>query len=227
MGSFLSNLFNKPKPPPPPPTEPGQMNPTPEMKALIEEFQKQYPEIMTAFNNLSAQEQITLSQRSEMQTKVMNEIKKVPVPTVNQFYTFMISLIKQYNIKVEPTDTQIQDLMEKFFRKYPGSFSYMKNIQNLTDEQQLEANTIIQTFMKSYPLGTEDEMYKIIIDVFKKYNLPVPTLEQAKSGTIIEDGSGNITNITNFKDYGKISMKMEPFMNKRSLIEKEYSLFSR
>ena len=227
MGSFLSNLFNKPKPPPPPPTVPGQMNPTPEMKALIEEFQKQYPEIMTAFNNLSAQEQITLSQRSEMQTKVMNEIKKVPVPTVNQFYTFMISLIKQYNIKVEPTDTQIQDLMEKFFRKYPGSFSYMKNIQNLTDEQQLEANTIIQTFMKSYPLGTEDEMYKIIIDVFKKYNLPVPTLEQAKSGTIIEDGSGNITNITNFKDYGKISMKMEPFMNKRSLIEKEYSLFSR
>ena len=133
MGSFLSNLFNKPKPPPPPPTEPGQMNPTPEMKALIEEFQKQYPEIMTAFNNLSAQEQITLSQRSEMQTKVMNEIKKVPVPTVNQFYTFMISLIKQYNIKVEPTDTQIQDLMEKFFRKYPGSFSYMKNIQNLTE----------------------------------------------------------------------------------------------
>lgn len=227
MGTFFSNLFNKPTPPPPPPPNPSSMNFTPEMKGLIEEFQKQYPEIMTAFNNLSAQEQITLSQRSEMQTKVMNEIKKVPVPTVNQFYTFMISLIKQYNIKVEPTDTQSKDLTHKFFKKYPGIFSYMKNIDGLTDDQQLEVYTTMQTFTKSYPLGTEDDMYKMIIDLFKKYNLPVPTLEQAKSGTIIEDASGNITNITNFKDYGKISMKMEPFMNKRSLIEKEYSSFSR
>ena len=118
MGSFFSNIFNKSKAPPPPPSEPDRMNPTTEMKALLEEFQKKYPEIMTAFNNLSAQEQITLSQRSEIETKEINELNKVPVPTVNQFYTFMISLIKQYNIKVEPTDTQTKDLMQKFVIKY-------------------------------------------------------------------------------------------------------------
>jgi hypothetical protein len=139
----------------------------------------------------------------------------------------MISLSKQYNIKIEPTETQVKDLMQKFFKKYPGVYSYMKNIDGLTDEQQLEAYTMMETFTKSYPLGTEDDMYKTIMDIFKKYNLSIPTLEQAKSGTIIQDSSGNIMNITNFKDYGKISMKMEPFMNKRSLVEKEYSSFSR
>jgi len=222
MGSFFSNLFNKVKPPPPPPTSPPPLNPTPEVKALIEEFQKQYPEIITATNNLST---YTESQRVEIQTKAINEINKVPVPTVNQFYTFMISLIKQYNIKVQPTDAQIQDLMQKFMTKYPGIISYMANIQGLSDAQQLEANTQAQTFMNSYPLGTEDDLYKITIDIFKKYNLPVPTLEQAKTPVSTPtDASGNVTG---FKDYGKISMKMEPFMNKRSLVEKEYSSFSR
>jgi len=221
MGSFFSNLFNKVKPPPPPPpTSPPPLNPTPEVKALIEEFQKQYPEIITATNNLST---YTESQRVEIQTKAINEINKVPVPTVNQFYTFMISLIKQYNIKVQPTDAQIQDLMQKFMTKYPGIISYMANIQGLSDAQQLEANTQAQTFMNSYPLGTEDDLYKITIDIFKKYNLPVPTLEQAQTQATT-DASGNVTG---FKDYGKISMKMEPFMNKRSLVEKEYSSFSR
>uniref|UniRef100_A0A6C0IEE8 Uncharacterized protein n=1 Tax=viral metagenome TaxID=1070528 RepID=A0A6C0IEE8_9ZZZZ len=221
MGFFFSKPVSLPPLPSLPPI-PIVTN-SADVKTLTDTFLKEYPEIMTAYNNLSAQKHLSDSQRIEIQGKYVMELNKVPVPTLNQFYTFMISLIKQYNIKVEPTDTQIQDLMQKFLTKYPGMAPYMENIQGLTDAQQSEANGQIEIFMNSYPLGTEDDMYKIVIDVFKKYNLPVPTLTQAQTETTTSASN----NITNFKDYGKISMKMEPFINKRCLIEKEYSSFFR
>ena len=175
-------LFSKPLSLPPLPSLPSLpiLNNSADVKTLTDTFQTQYPEIMTAYNNLSTQTHLTDPQRVEIQGKYVMELNKVPVPTVNELYTFMISLIKQYNIKVEPTDTQIENLTQNFLTKYPGISPYMANIQGLSDTQQSEANAETQIFLSSYPLGTEDDMYKIVTDVFKKYNfdpisMPVAT----------------------------------------------------
>jgi len=77
-------------------------------------------------------------------------------------------------------------------------------------------------FLSTYPLGTVDEFYTLSINILKKYNLPTPTIEQAKKNPT--DASGNITG---FEDYGKISMKMDPILKNRSLVEESYSSFSR
>jgi hypothetical protein len=77
-------------------------------------------------------------------------------------------------------------------------------------------------FLSTYPLGTVDEFYTLSVSILKKYNLPTPTLEQAQKKST--DVSGNITG---FEDYGKISMKMDPILKNRSLVEESYSSFSR
>jgi len=220
MGFFFS-MFSKPSPPPPPPPPPVITN-TEGVKKLIQEFHAKYPEIIKATSNLSAQEQISEADKTIIQTKYVNEVNKVPVPTVDQLYTFMISIIKQYSIDVIPTDEQVQKLLEEFAAKYPGLEEYLPAVKTLPDEQQADANMEANIFLSTYPLGTVDEFYTLSVNILKKYNLPTPTLQQAQKKS--RDASGNITG---FEDYGKISMKMDPILKNRSLVEESYSSFSR
>jgi len=220
MGFFFS-MFSKPSPPPSPPPPPVIRN-SEDVKKLIQEFHAKYPEIIKASNNLSAQEDISEADRAIIQTKYVNEVNKVPVPTVEQLYTFMISIIKQYSIEVTPTDEQIQKLLGDYITKYPGLQEYLSPVKNLPDEEQAEANMEANIFLSTYPLGTVEEFYTLSVNVLKKYNLPTPTLQQAQKKST--DASGNITG---FEDYGKISMKMDPILKNRSLVEESYSSFSR
>lgn len=223
MGFFFS-MFSKPEsttPPPSPPPPPAITN-TEAVKKLVQDFQLKYPEIMTSFNNLSAQEHISEANRVIIQTKYASELNKVPVLTVEQLYTFMISIIKQYSIEVIPTDEQVEKFLEEFAAKYPGLEEYLPAVKTLPDEQQADANMEANIFLSTYPLGTVEEFYTLSVNVLKKYNLPTPTLEQAKKNP--SDASGNITG---FEDYGKISMKMDPILKNRSLVEESYSSFSR
>jgi hypothetical protein len=220
MGFIFSKSLNiTPSPPPPPPPV---VTSNEDVKKLTQEFQAKYPEIMTSFNNLSAQEQISEANKAIIKNKYANELNKVPVPTIEQLYTFMISLIKQYSIEVTPTDEQIQKLTDDFATKYPGLQEYLPAVKTLPDEQQADANMEMGIFLSTYPLGTVDEFYTLSINILKKYNLPTPTIEQAKKNPT--DASGNITG---FEDYGKISMKMDPILKNRSLVEESYSSFSR
>lgn len=220
MGFFFS-MFSKSSPPPPPLPVPV-INNSEEVKKLVQEFQAKYPELIQATNNLSAQEHISEEDRKIIQTKYVNEINKVPVPTVDQLYTFMISIIDQYSINVTPTDEQVKKLLEDFATKYPGLESYLSSVKNLPDEDEADANMEVNIFLSIYPLGTVDEFYSLSISILKKYNLPIPTIEQAKKNPT--DASGNIIG---FEDYGKISMKMDPILKNRSLVEESYSSFSR
>jgi hypothetical protein len=223
MGFFFS-MFSKSEsttPPPPPPPAPVVTS-NDEVKKLTQEFQAKYPEIMTAFNNLSAQEDISDTDKTTIKSKYANELNKVPVTTVDKLYTFMVSLIKQYSINVTPTDEQVQKLLEDFSSKYPGLEQYLSPVKSLSDEEQADANMEINIFLSTYPLGTVDEFYNISISILKKYDLPIPTIEQAQKNT--RDASGNVTG---FEDYGKISMKMDPILKNRSLVEESYSSFSR
>lgn len=221
MGFFFS-MFSKPLPPPPSPPPLPVITNTEAVKKLVQDFQAKYPEITKASNNLSAQEHISEADRRIIQTKYINEVNKVPVPTVEQLYTFMISIIKQYSIEVTPTDDQVQKLLEEFAAKYPGLEEYLPAVKTLPDEQQADANMEANIFLSTYPLGTVDEFYTLSVNVLKKYNLPTPTLQQAQKNPT--DVSGNITG---FEDYGKISMKMYPILKNRSLVEESYSSFSR
>jgi len=218
---FLFSKFVKPSPPPSPPPPPV-INSNEEVKKLVQDFQAKYPEIMTSFNNLSAQEQISEANRVIIQTKYASELNKVPVLTVEKLYTFMISLIKQYSIEVTPTDEQIEKFLGDYTAKYPGLEQYLAEVKTLPDEQQVDADLQANIFLSTYPLGTVDEFYNLSLSVLKKYNLPIPTLEQAQKKST--DASGNITG---FEDYGKISMKMDPILKNRSLVEESYSSFSR
>jgi len=223
MGFFFS-MFSKPEstPPPPPPPPAPVITSNEEVKKLLKDFQAKYPEITTSLNNLSTQEDISEANRVIIQTKYASELNKVPVPTVEQLYTFMISLIKEYSIYVIPTDEQIEKLIEDFKRKYPGLEQYLLIVKSLSDEEQADANMEVNIFLSTYPLGTVDEFYTLSISILKKYDLPIPTIEQAKKNPT--DASGNITG---FEDYGKISMKMDPILKNRSLVEESYSSFSR
>lgn len=223
MGFFFS-MFSKSEstPPPPPPPPAPIVTSSEEVKKLLKDFHEKYPEIIKATNNLSAQEDMSEADKATIQTKYANELNKVPVPSVEQLYTFMISLIKQYSIDVTPTDEQIQKLLEDFTTKYPGLEEYTASVKNLPDEQQADADMQANIFLSTYPLGTIDEFYTLSINVLKKYNLPIPTIEQAKKNPT--DASGNVTG---FEDYGKISMKMDPILKNRSLVEESYSSFSR
>ena len=222
MGFFFSMFSKSESTPPPPPAPAPVVTSNEEVKKLVQEFQVKYPEIMTSFNNLSAQEDMSEADKATIQTKYANELNKVPVPTVEQLYTFMISLIKQYSIDVTPTDEQVQKLLEDFATKYPGLEEYTTSVKNLPDEDEADANMQANIFLSTYPLGTVDEFYTLSINVLKKYNLPIPTIEQAKKNPT--DASGNIIG---FEDYGKISMKMDPIIKNRSLVEESYSSFSR
>ena len=210
---FMFSMFSKPSPPPPPPPPVPVINNSEEVKKLVQEFQAKYPEIIKATNNLSAQENISEEDRKIIQTKYANEVNKVPVPTVDQLYTFMISIIKQYSIDVTPTDEQIEKLMEDFRTKYPDLQVYLTPVKSLPDDQQADADMQVNIFLSTYPLGTLDEFYTLSVNILKKYNLPTPTTSQS--------------NITGFQDYGKISMKMDPILKNRSLVEESYSSFSR
>ena len=217
-------MFWKPEstPPPPPPPPAPVITSSEEVKKLLKDFQAKYPEITTSLNNLSTQEDISDTDKEIIKTKYASELNKVPVPTVEQLYTFMISLIKEYSIYVIPTDEQIEKLIEDFKRKYPGLEQYLLIVKSLSDEEQADANMEVNIFLSTYPLGTVDEFYTLSISILKKYDLPIPTIEQAKKNPT--DASGNITG---FEDYGKISMKMDPIVKNRSLVEESYSSFSR
>ena len=222
MGFFFSMFSKSESTPPPPPPAPAPITSNEEVKKLLKDFHEKYPEIVQATNNLSAQEHISEADKTTIQTKYADEINKVPVRTVDQLYTFMISIIKQYSIDVTPTDEQVQKLLEDFETKYPGLEEYTAPVKNLPDEDEADANMQANIFLSTYPLGTVDEFYTLSINVLKKYNLPIPTIEQAKKNPT--DASGNVTG---FEDYGKISMKMDPILKNRSLVEESYSSFSR
>lgn len=223
MGFFFS-MFSKSEstPPPPAPAPAPAVTSNEEVKKLTQEFQTKYPEIMTSFNNLSAEEDISEEDKATIKTKFANELNKVPVRSVDQLYTFMVTLIKEYSINVTPTDEQVKKLMEDFATKYPGLEEYLPQVNNLSEEERADANMEISIFLSTYPLGTVDEFYNLSISILKKYNLSTPTIEQATKN--LRDASGNITG---FEDYGKISMKMDPILKNRSLVEESYSSFSR
>lgn len=223
MGFFFSMFSKSESPPPPPPPPPAPIvTSSEEVKKLLKDFHEKYPEIIKATNNLSAQEDMSEADKATIKTKFANEVNKVPVPTVDQLYTFMISLIKQYSIDVTPTDQQVQKLLEEYAAKYPGLEEYIPAVKSLPDDEQADANMEANIFLSTYPLGTVDEFYNLSISILKKYNLPTPTIEQAQKKST--DASGNVTG---FEDYGKISMKMDPILKNRSLVEESYSSFSR
>lgn len=222
MGFFFSMFSKSESTPPPPPASAPVVTSNEDVKKLSQDFQAKYPEIIKATSNLSAQEHISEADKATIQTKYANEINKVPVPTVEQLYTFMISLIKQYSIEVTPTDEQIEKLLGDYAAKYPGLEKYLPAVKTLPDEEQADADLQASIFLSTYPLGTVDEFYTLSVNVLKKYNLPTPTLQEAQKKST--DVSGNITG---FEDYGKISMKMDPILKNRSLVEESYSSFSR
>ena len=230
MGFFFSMFSKSDSTPPPPPPPPAPIvTSSEEVKKLLKDFHEKYPEIIKATNNLSAQEDMSEADKATIKTKFANEVNKVPVPTVDQLYTFMISLIKQYSIDVTPTDEQIEKLVEEYAAKYPGLEEYTPAVKSLPDDEQADAKISKishflrqNIFLSTYPLGTVDEFYNLSISILKKYNLPTPTIEQAQKKST--DASGNVTG---FEDYGKISMKMDPILKNRSLVEESYSSFSR
>ena len=182
-----------------PPTEVKNPVFTPEQANLIADFQKKYPvfiNVMNSSNNLSSE------QSTSYKNDIITKIKSNPTPTVEEFYTFMLSMLSKYNIKIIPSDTEVQTLMDNFATKYPYMQEYMNKFDTLTNDQKVEANQSIKTFTEKYPLGSVDEFHDLIIVLLQKYNLPTP--------------------LEAFQDinYSKISQK-------HSLIEKTYASFSR
>lgn len=196
------------------------LNRTPEQETLLTNFYNQYPELKQVYNSSN-----NLSQ--EKQTQFKNEfitfINQSPVPTVSQLYTFTLQALTKYNISINPTDTQIEALNTSFATKYSYMQEYIDAIKDLSGDNVNAANLMVTNFYNTYPLGSVDDFYKLIVGVLKKYNLPVPpeAFQNYKKESF--QNSKNTFRI----NYSKISANMDSYIGNRSLVEKSYSSFNR
>jgi len=190
----------------------------PEVLLLLGQFNTQYPElkqVLVSSNNLSQDQKLQFNQ------ELSQFLSKVPVPTVSQLYTFTLQEMTKYNIKIQPTNEQIDTLMNSYNTKYSYMSEYSSVVTTLTTDQQMEANVTVKNFLNSYPLGSVDDFFKLQIQILKKYNLPLPP-------DVSFDSSGNmvqgfqVQNSSIFKNYSKISMNMELYPKKNQLTETVY-----
>jgi len=206
-------LFSKPNPPEPPP-EPEKEPYSPEVLIMVDKFNKKYPELKFM---LSSSNGLTVEQKKEFDNEGYKFLKQVPVPTEDKLHTFILAQIKKYSIKIKPTDEQVSNLLKEYLENYSHMQEYLDTFKTLEVEKQVEANKSMKDFLETYPLGSLNELYQHNISLLRKYNLPVPPEE--------EGFSSNRTSTT--MNYSKISIKMESVVKNRSLLEKEYSSFSR
>ena len=192
----------------------SQITLSPEVLILLANFNNKYPELKIIFvssNNL------TVDKKKEFDSENIIFLDKVPVPTVDELYIFLLKQIKKYNIIIKPEDTKVQKLVTDFGTKYSYMQEYLDNIKTLSIDQQVEANKTMQDFLETYPLGSVDDMYNLCIIVLKQYNLILPPDAQ---------GFCNF-NSTKTLNYSKISVKMDEYVEKNALLEKQYALFNR
>ena len=208
---FLFSKLNPPEPPPELKKEPY----SPEVLSMLERFNTKYPELKYM---LSSSNNLTTEKKIEYDNEAYTFLKQVPVPTEDGLYTFILSQITKYTIKIEPTDEKVNKLLKDYSEKYPYMEEYLDNTKTLAVDKQVEANKSMQDFLETYPLGSLNDLYKFQISLLKKYNLSVPPEEE---------GFSNFRTSSSSMNYSKISIKMEAVVKNRSLLEKEYASFSR
>jgi hypothetical protein len=205
-------LFSKPEPEPPP--EPKKEPYSPEVLSMLDRFNRNYPDLKFL---LSSSNGLTVEKKKEFDNESYIFLKQVPVPTEDKLYTFLLDQIKKYSIKIKPTDEQVEKLLIDYSEKYPYMGEYLDNSKTLPVDKQVELNKSMQDFLEVYPLTSLIDFYKFQIILLKKYNLSVPPEEEGFSSYRTTTGI----------NYSKISVKMQTIIKNRSLLEKEYSSFSR
>jgi hypothetical protein len=205
-------LFSKLNPPPPP--EPKKEPYLPEVLTMLERFNIKYPELKYM---LSSSNNLTTEKKIQYDNEGYTFLKQVPVPTEDSLYTFLLSQITKYSIKIKPTDEKVNKLLKDYSEKYPYMEEYLDNFKTLDIDKQVEANKSMQDFLEVYPLGSLNDLYKLHISLLKKYGLSLPPEEEGFSN----DRTSSSMN------YSKISIKMEAVVKNRSLLEKQYASFSR
>ena len=205
-------LFSKPNPPAPP--EPKKEPYSPEVLTMLERFNIKYPELKYM---LSSSNGLTVEKKIQYDNEGYTFLKQVPVPTEDSLYTFLLSQITKYSIKIKPTDEKVNKLLKDYSEKYPYMEEYLDNFKTLDIDKQVEANKSMHDFLEVYPLGSLNDLYKLHISLLKKYGLSLPPEEEGFSN----DRTSSSMN------YSKISIKMEAVVKNRSLLEKQYASFSR
>ena len=205
-------LFSKPNPPAPP--EPKKEPYSPEVLTMLERFNIKYPELKYM---LSSSNGLTVEKKIQYDNEGYTFLKQVPVPTEDSLYTFLLSQITKYSIKIKPTDEKVNKLLKDYSEKYPYMEEYLDNFKTLDIDKQVEANKSMHDFLEVYPLGSLNDLYKLHIGLLKKYGLSLPPEEEGFSN----DRTSSSMN------YSKISIKMEAVVKNRSLLEKQYASFSR
>lgn len=198
MGFLFSKPVEKPTP------QPVKEEVSPEALIMVERFQKKYPELKPVLSSIDSSE-----------TNVF--LSKVPVPTEDDLYNFVLENIRKNNSSFKPTDTQVEKLLTDYSEKYAHMEEYLENIKKLDTEKQVLAAKKMQDFLEKYPLGSVDEFYKLQISILKEYSLAVPPEE---------DGFCNKKIVKNI-NYSKISVQMDSIVSNKDLLKKEYAPFSR
>jgi len=192
----------------------SQVKLSPEVLILLANFNNKYPElksILVSSNSLEKDE------KKKFDSENITFLNKVPVPNADELYIFLLEQMKKYNIKIKPDDAKVKQLLTDFGTKYSYMQEYLDGIKTLSTDQQVEANKTMQDFFETYPLGSVDDMYNLFISILKKYNLTLPP---------DAEGFSNF-NTTRTLNYSKTSVKMDTYLKKKELLEKEYALFSR
>jgi hypothetical protein len=177
---------------------------SPEALIMLERFNTKYPDLKFVLSRISSSE-------------LNSFLSKVPVPTEEQLYTFLLEYMKKKETPLKPTDAQVQKLLTDYSEKYSYMTEYLDKIETLDTDKQVLANKTVQDFLEVYPLGSVDDLYKLQISILKNYSLPLPPEEE---------GFCNKKMIKNI-NYSKISVQMDPIILNKDLFKKEYASFSR
>jgi hypothetical protein len=195
-------LFSKPVEKPAPQVQKEEVSP--EALIMLQRFNTKYPDLKFVLTRINSAE-------------LNSFLSKVPVPTEEQLYTFLLEYMKQKNDPVKPTDTQVEKLLSEYSQKYSYMEEYLDNIEKLDTEKQVLANKTMQDFLETYPLGSVDDFYKLQISILKSYSLALPPEEEGFCNK----------NTTKNMNYSKISVQMDSIISNKDLLKKEYASFSR
>lgn len=211
------------------PNLPTNLPTSPEILVLLGKFYTTYPELQTI---IISSNKLSVDQKKQFDSDNATFLSQVPVPTMDQLYTFVLKQIKTYNINIQPTTAEINTLITNYATKYYYMQDYLSAVNKLTSDQQVVANKSIQDFLNSYPLGSVDDFYNLQINILSQYNLPLPPGVTDISGVIVSGFTNprpSVNNVTNLTDinYSKISPNMNNYISKNNLTEKSYSPFSR